>query len=312
MENQNNYNKEKNKRNPTTNNELFKKALLIAQQKFDNLIKNSKNFKDNIVQKVLDENIYVLSLYKKKKYSNTYGDIFKKNSEEKNYTIKSTNTNDNFSDKNLNQILKSNSNKKIKNSYPGNDIISNNNENYLNIKSNEETKKINCNDICQNIFKKVSNLDGISKRINISNDRKDNNLSLNITSNINVNNYNENNMMIGKKRYPDEKTEKDYLYDKIKKLYERYGNLIKNNNIKEEKENKIYEDKKGFFEKVDLLIIEDKPICIVYLNRSFIYKIYLIVDEICVEEDKEIIHVLNNIKKDLNELIEEKKKIYKI
>ena len=304
-----NTNKEKNKGNPQKNFSPFQKALLMAEEKFNNLINNLKNYKNsNMIQKSIDGNIYVLSEYKKIKNLDLCDNILKKNSEEKKYTINSAYTIENLSDKNLNQILKINSNKEIKNSYHRNDVVSNYDENYLNKKSNEETKQIN--NICQNFLKKVSNnLDVISNRINTSNNNRDNNLLLNITSNINVNNYNDKNILIGNKRYLDdkkckEKTEKDKIYDEIKRLFTLYGNFIKQNNIKEEKENKIYENKIGFFEEVDTLIIDDKTTCIVYLNRSIIYKIYLIVDEMPIKEDNEIVHVLKKIKNDLNNIIE--------
>ena len=310
MEKQNISIKEKNKGNSQNKNGPFQEALLFAESKFKYLINNSKNYKDsNIMQKVIDENIYVLSIHKKIKHLDFYDNIFKKNSEEKNCTIKSNYANDNLLDKNLNQILKINRNKEDKNSYPGNDIILNKDEDYLNIKSNEETKQINYNNICQKFLKKVSdNLDEISNKINTPNNNRDNNLLLNITSNINVNNYNEKNILIGNKRYSNdkkynEKTEKDYIYDEIKKLFTLYENFIKKNNIDEVKENKIYENKIGFFEEVDTLIIDGKTTCVVYLNRSIIYNIYLIVDGMPIKDDKEIIDVLTKIKNDLKEKI---------
>ena len=310
MEKQNISIKEKNKGNSQNKNGPFQEALLFAESKFKYLINNSKNYKDsNIMQKVIDENIYVLSIHKKIKHLDFYDNIFKKNSEEKNITIKSNYANDNLLDKNLNQILKINRNKEDKNSYPGNDIILNKDEDYLNIKSNEETKQINYNNICQKFLKKVSdNLDEISNKINTPNNNRDNNLLLNITSNINVNNYNEKNILIGNKRYSNdkkynEKTEKDYIYDEIKKLFTLYENFIKKNNIDEVKENKIYENKIGFFEEVDTLIIDGKTTCVVYLNRSIIYNIYLIVDGMPIKDDKEIIDVLTKIKNDLKEKI---------
>ena len=310
MEKQNISIKEKNKGNSQNKNGPFQEALLFAESKFKYLINNSKNYKDsNIMQKVIDENIYVLSIHKKIKHLDFYDNIFKKNSEEKNCTIKSNYANDNLLDKNLNQILKINRNKEDKNSYPGNDIILNKDEDYLNIKSNEETKQINYNNICQKFLKKVSdNLDEISNKINTPNNNRDNNLLLNITSNINVNNYNEKNILIGNKRYSNdkkynEKTEKDYIYDEIKKLFTLYENFIKKNNIDEVKENKIYENKIGFFEEVYTLIIDGKTTCVVYLNRSIIYNIYLIVDGMPIKDDKEIIDVLTKIKNDLKEKI---------
>ena len=312
--------KEKNKRNSQNNIDPFEKALYLAQQKLNNFL-DSKNHinSENIMQKVIDENIYVLNSNKNKKYSNFYEIlILKKNSEEKNYTIKSTNTIDNKSNKNLSQILRINSNQeKInsnnnENNYPQNDNISNNDEDYLIQNSNEETKQINNNHYLQNFLKQFSKLEGISNKINISN-KIDKNLLLNINSNINFNNYNDKNIFIGNKRYLEqkkinEKTEKENIYDEIKRLIDLYNNIIKKNNINDEKENKIYPHKIGFFETTETLIIDGKPTCIVYLNRSIINKIYLIVDEISILQDKEIIDILNNIKNDLSNIVEKIKK----
>ena len=308
--NLNNINKENKNRNPDINFDPFWRALSFAEQKFRNLFNNSKNYKDSkIIQKVIDDNIYVLGFHKKQKYSNFYDNLIKKNSEEKNFTIKSTNTNDFLSDKNL--FLRINSNKDVKNSYPTNDI--NNKEDYLNKKSSEETKQNNYNNIYQDLIKKeINNFVGLTNGINNSNNKID---TININSNINFNNYNDNNdknMFVGNKRYSDnnknnektEKSEKDYIYDEIKRLFQLYKNIIKKNKIKEEKENKVYENEIGFFEKAETLIMEGKATCIVYLNPTIISKIYLIVDGITIDKSKEIVQVLNKIKKDLNKTID--------
>ena len=52
--------------------------------------------------------------------------------------------------------------------------------------------------------------------------------------------------------------------------------------------------------------MNDKPTCIVYLNNSIIYNIYLLVDKMTIAEDREIIDILNNIKNDISNIIEKK------
>ena len=183
------------------NDDPFEKALYFTENKLTNFL-SSKNHKDsNInVRNIIEDNKYVLSLHKKKKYSNFYENLFlKKNSEEKNYTVKSIYTNDNFSDKNAKHILKIKSNTN-KNSYIVNDFISNNDEDedYLNKKTNEETKKSNSNQCFQDFFKKFSeNSYNKSNGTNASNNKIDNNLLLNINSNFNFNNCNDENIFVG-------------------------------------------------------------------------------------------------------------------
>ena len=99
----------------------------------------------------------------------------------------------------------------------------------------------------------------------------------------------------------------DFLID-IEKThgYKIMDDYIKKNiNI----QNIIYEHKMGFFEQNDTIIIENKPICIIYLNRNHINKIYLINDQSSIEDEKDIKDVLIKIKNDLCDFMKNKTKV---
>ena len=306
--------------NDQRNRDQFKKALEYAETKLNNLIQNSENYNDlNNIQKVFEDNMYISSIFKKKKLENNLinnnffpkfsgekinyfnTDIINKNKDDKANKIDlsnlntnpdkiyKSNNNNNFNNNNNNSI---NSNKPINNTF----FIHKEDNRYKN--SNESTKVYISPSInVQNFIISHKNLDEISGHINTNNNINDNKMLLNFNSNINVNN-NNNSKFIGKKRSLEEKTkeneENDNIYNDIKDLFNKY-----NKNNKDEKQNIIYEYKEGFFEQNETIIIENKPICIVYLNRNHINKIYLINDQSSIEDDKDIKDVLNKIKNEL-------------
>ena len=125
-----------------------------------------------------------------------------------------------------------------------------------------------------------------------------------ITSNINLQNSNNNNNMklLGNKRNLDEKDknniEKQAIYEEIKEIYNNYK---KNENINKnkQKEIKIIETFQGYLSKYDTLIIDNKTICIVYFDSKIITNIYLVGEGLKVEDDKMIIEILTKIRNDL-------------
>ena len=279
----------------------FKNALKNAEDKLKLLIKNSDNYKDsNIIKKVLDENINVIPIFKKSKYFNYItNDITEKKSDEKNINTKS---NDNLTVKSLNIHNNKEKNNNINNQYNNKTNI--NSERYIYHSNEVKTGLYGPNINVQNIIVKLpQNLENITSRINTQNNMNDNNLLLNINSNINLNSNTK--QFIGNKRNLDrnvEKTEKENIYDEIKKLF----NNIKNKS-KELPENKILENKNDFFNKNETIIMESKPFCIIYLFRSVIQKIFLVNDKSIISDDQGIIEILNKIKNDIINKLKEKK-----
>ena len=117
-----------------------------------------------------------------------------------------------------------------------------------------------------------------------------------------MDNNNKNINLIGKKRKLDNKNEENNnIYKEIKELFNKYKNNMKDKDIKNDI--KIFEHKVGFFEQNDTIIIEEKPICVVYLNKEHINKIYLINEKNIIEDDNDIKDILIKLKDDLNNLI---------
>lgn len=299
-----------NDNNTANNNERFEvrrnpfnDAIERAGNKLAELINHSNKIRNsdiNIVAKVLDENLNVIPIFKKSKYfNNIINDIAKKNNNEKNINTR-TNSNEIISSSNINN------NKEKKNLINNSQINCTQNNIFLERNSSNNTNESR-NERCapninvQNIIVKFqnTNLNEITSRINPQNNINDNNLLLNINSNINMNN---NNTMkfIGNKRNLDknnvEKTEKENIFEEIKNLFNNFKN-------QEQSENAIYENKSGFFEKNVTIIMNNKPFCIIYLNRSFIQNIFLVNDRSMISDDQGIIEILNNIKNDLTKKI---------
>ena len=282
----------------------FNDAVKRAEEKLLELINHSNKIRNsdiNIVAKVLDENLNVIPIFKKSKYfNNIINDIPKKNNNEKNINTRT----------NSNEINRSsNTNKEKKNLINNSQINCNQNNLFLerNLPNNTNNTNASRNDRCapninvQNIIVKFPNLNEITSRINPQNNINDNNLLFNINSNINLNN-NSTMKFIGNKRNLDknnvEKTEKENIFEEIKNLFNNFKN-------QEQTENAIYENKSGFFEKNVTIIMNNKPFCIIYLNRSFIQNIFLVNDQSMINDDQGIIEILNNIKNDLNKKIKD-------
>ena len=298
-----------NNGNFNRNNELkidpLKKALEEAKNKLVNLLNNLEKFKLNndskSIQNVINENKYVMTCYKKDILSQNNNSNNSNNCMRKKLEEDINNKSNNYINKNCDR----NSYKFI---YPQIKKEGIKNVNDINYKKNYSKKYNDENNINRQVGEVrkgfyESNKNAQNLELKISNNNQANNLIYNnkfsiINSNININNPNPNDKIkfIGNKRNHDvrnnEKTEKEILYEEIKELYNQ-----KKNNFTQE--NKIYEQKTGFFEGYETLIIDGKATCIVYLNRSLITKIYLISEQMTIEEDNDIIEVLNKIKNDL-------------
>ena len=96
---------------------------------------------------------------------------------------------------------------------------------------------------------------------------------------------------IGNKRLKKAETiknENENLFLEIKKLYNKY--------IGKDSYYKLYEQESGVFDKNITLVEEGIPVCVIYLYRNIITKIYLITEQIFVEDKNETSDVLKNIK----------------
>ena len=264
------------------NGNNFQKSIENLKNKMNILLNNNQKYNnDNIIQKVLDDNLYVFPKFKSKKYENS-----QKRKIDKKYFIKSSSNQNLFHYEN-NDITQNN------------DIAFNTGENLID-NSNERTNLcINVQNIyIQDKQKRYPNLDEISGRINLPNNLSENQMLYNnINSSISPF-INSNNNLLGNKRSSGKvgaESEKEKLYKEIKALCDKYKNNDKVGI-------KIYEVESGFFEKNETLIIE-KPVCIIYFNRKLINKIYLIREKNMIEDDKEIIEILNEVKLKLDNYI---------
>ena len=276
----------------------FTKALENIKENLNNIINNKEKYNDsNAIKEVFYKHLYISSFFKSKKIDNINNSIFNQkysgdtihysNSKNINNTKDNSLTNINI---NYNKERINNQNNNNRNNNPINsNFVTQKNDN-LYKKSNESTKVyISPNINVQNYIINHNNLNGISGNINSYNNLNDNQILLNINSNINVKNNNIN--LIGKKRNLDDKKneENNNIYNEIKDLFNKYKKNIKDENI--QNDNKIFENNVGFFEQNDTVIINKKPVCVIYLNKNHIYKIYLINERNTIEDDTDIIDV---------------------
>ena len=304
----------------------FFNGLKTAENRLKSIIEKSGKFvnlKD--LKNIIDKNIYVSSFFKNKKFEKYVGNDFIQNYN--NYkkgvnniisnkyrentininrerdlrndntinfnTINTSNHNNTINYNNVECIA---SNHKLNNQINNTINRANNDNNSVNIFEGEDllSKKssdgpkiyLNHNINCKNIILKYSNADENSSKGDIFN-----------------------NSFIGNKRSSEElnrySEEKQAIYNEIKDLYNKYKkNELKNN---EQKQNKIYENKSTFFSKNETIILENNAVCIIYIKKDIIESIYLISDQKTIKEDRNIIEVLNKIKKDIKDLIENKK-----
>ena len=247
----------------------FKKILEKAKEKLSLLLKDPKTFENfQILQEIIDNNLYVPSNFKTKQFGMDINiDFLPKYVEEKKIIKQESNSPDNNQNRNI--IFKT----------------GNTSEDYMSKKSNQQviiSPNINFNTF---IIKGNNDLDRITSNINLQNSNNNNNMKL-----------------LGNKRNLDEKDknniEKQAIYEEIKEIYNNYK---KNENINKnkQKEIKIIETFQGYLSKYDTLIIDNKTICIVYFDSKIITNIYLVGEGLKVEDDKMIIEILTKIRNDL-------------
>lgn len=256
--------------NNQKNNEIFEDPFNSELQKMKNKLnsllnnKNNKSIIDssNNLQKIIDNNLYINSIYKSKKIDLNINDAFLPPYKEDNINIKDTN------DKlfNINKMDKNN----------------------ISEKQNESTRYI---------FKPHIHVNNILFINNNSSENLDK-----ITSHINLPNNNYDNLKLLENKRKRNDSIVDTIYTEIKGIYNNYKNKNKNS-----QGISIYEKNKGYLEKNETVIIDEKPICVIYLKENRINKIYLISEEAEVTEHDTIINILNQIKQDISGFIQKKK-----
>ncbi len=266
--NNNNVEQTYNENSPSSLNIILKKT----KEKLSLLLNNPKTFENfQILQEIIDNNLYVPSNFKTKQFGMDINiDFFlPKYVEEKKIIKQESNSYDNNQNRNI--------------SFKTGNIS----EDYMPKKSNQQKKVIINPNINFNTFiiKGNNDLDKITSNINLQNSNNNNNMKL-----------------LGNKRNLDEKDknniEKQAIYEEIKEIYNNYK---KNENINKnkQKEIKIIETFQGYLSKYDTLIIDNKTICIVYFDSKIITNIYLVGEGLKVEDDKMIIEILTKIRNDL-------------
>lgn len=245
------------------NNDPFNIALENMKNKLNNLLNNKNNKpiidSSNILQKIIDNNLYINNIYKSKKFDLNINDAFLPSYKEENIN--------NNNDKLINISNMDKDNFLEKKNELGKDIIINVN-NMLFINNNS-----------------LENLDKITGHINLSNNKNYENLKL----------------LENKRKRKENKIDME-IYDDIKKIYYEYRKGNKNcQNIF------IYEKNKGYLEKNETIIIDNKPACVIYLKNNIINKIYLINEEEEVTEPETIKNVLNQMRQEISGFIQKNK-----
>lgn len=308
-------------------NKTFDYYLNNAENNLKCIVKNSNHYKNlDGLKRIIDENIYVSSFFKYKKFESFINNDFKQNYNYYNEIMRKlcqqnkirenivNNTkyninNSNYKEKTFPRQISENSinfntiNNTFNNNFNYNTINNTNNRtNDFNMYDAKETYTKKSNDGGKIIYNNINCNSFIVKYPSTEEENNTGDL-FNTASN------DKNNRFIGIKRNSEElnrhKTEIDNIYNEIKDLYNRY----KRNNLKNS-ENIIYEHKKGIFEKNETIILENKAVCTIYFKKDIIESIFLISEEKKVKQNNEIIEVLSKIRQDLIDLNE--KKLYMI
>jgi hypothetical protein len=232
----------------------------------------STNNSDQFDHELLIEDNTYNNIYKCKSKSKAFIQKELKNSSYKK-CIKEFNIIDNITD-NLNFLKKCKNKEEILKTFT------------LNIKEEEETDyKTKNYDINENSEKKSCSLSK-SRDINIKNYYFTNEMS-DVGANKGL-------KFTGKKRFKKPEVvnnENEDILLEIKNLYEKYN--------RKDLYYKLYQQDKGVFEKNITVVEEGIPVCVIYLFRNMITQIFLITEQLYIEDKSEIFDVLNDIKNNI-------------
>ena len=140
----------------------------------------------------------------------------------------------------------------------------------------------------------------INPNLNMNNifSEKDENEINNISKNIN---YGNNIFTINDNK--TEKSEINSVYNEIKQQINKY---VKNNeklDVKKQLSNYILENNQTYNLKQETLCINNKMVCVIYLENQKIKKIFTINNGKSFEKEDDILYLLNQIKSDLEKNI---------
>ena len=182
---------------------------------------------------------------------------------------------------------------KIKNESAGLFVKKNNDD----IKFHNEEKKDKLN---KKISSQMKSQEQINPNLNMNNifSEKDENEINNISKNIN---YGNNIFTINENK--TEKSEINRVYNEIKHQINKY---VKNNeklDVKKQLSNYILENNQTYNLKQETLCINNKMVCVIYLENQKIKKIFTINNGKSFEKEDDILYLLNQIKSDLEKNI---------
>lgn len=160
------------------------------------------------------------------------------------------------------------------------------------------------NDTKNKIIPLLENQNILSSSENTKDDNKEEKLSKSFELKVNDNKTSSEKHLLGQKRKLKEKKiilSKEDIFQEIKLLFDKYNR--KYNLINEIVPNyKIFEAKDGVSKK-NATIVENKiPGCIIYFYEGIITHIYLIGERLTLKEEKDILEILNLIKKNISKI----------
>lgn len=160
------------------------------------------------------------------------------------------------------------------------------------------------NETKNKIIPLLENQNILSSSENTKDDNKEEKLSKSFELKVNDNKTSSEKHLLGQKRKLKEKKiilSKEDIFQEIKHLFDKYNR--KYNLINEIVPNyKIFEAKDGVSKK-NATIVENKiPGCIIYFYEGIITHIYLIGERLTLKEEKDILEILNLIKKNISKI----------
>ena len=185
---------------------------------------------------------------------------------------------------------------KIKNESAGLFVKKNNDD----IKFHNEEKKDKLNKKISHFQSQMKSQEQINPNLIMNNifSEKDENEINNISKNIN---YGNNIFTINENK--TEKSEINSVYNEIKQKINKY---VKNNeklDVKKQLSNYILENNQTYNLKQETLCINNKMVCVIYLENQKIKKIFTINNGKTFEKEDDILYLLNQIKSDLEKNI---------